>query len=182
MRLFVGLDIPPPVKNALERLVNQLRPAARIGWSQAANLHITTKFIGEWPEERLGELRPALAAIEHPGPVEITVSGVGWFPNPHHPKVFFAAVEGGARLKELAAATDRATAQLGVPVEKRGYSPHLTLARIRTPVELNGLRQQIAGMPSQEFGRFTAERFFLYLSELHPTGSVYYKLAEFPLT
>lgn len=167
--------------DAIERLVSQLRPAARIGWSRPANLHITTKFIGEWPEERLAELQSALATIGRPGVIEIAVSGIGWFPNPHHPKVLFAAAEAGDSLKELAAATDRTTAELGVPAENRAYSPHLTLARIRTPVDLRSLRQRIAEMPSQEFGCIQADRFYLYLSELHPAGSVYHKLAEFPL-
>jgi len=53
MRLFTGLDLPADVVHNLEQLLQRLRPTARIHWSLAANLHITTKFIGEWPEERL---------------------------------------------------------------------------------------------------------------------------------
>ena len=62
MRLFTALDLAPGVAANLERLLKQLRPTARIQWSPPANLHITTKFIGEWPDERLAELRAALAA------------------------------------------------------------------------------------------------------------------------
>ncbi len=182
MRLFVGLDIPAQVTGSLERLVNQLRPTAKVNWSRPANLHITTKFIGEWPGERLEELKRTLAAVPRPGALEIEVRGIGWYPNPHHPKVFFAAIHALPALATLAAETDKATARLGVPAEVRPYSPHLTLARIKTPVDLAGVRQAIAALPGLEFGRFTADRFFLYLSELHPSGSIYRKLAEFPLT
>ncbi|MCC7496563.1 MAG: RNA 2',3'-cyclic phosphodiesterase [Bryobacterales bacterium] len=182
MRLFVGLDIPAPVTSSLERLVNQLRPTARINWSPTANLHITIKFIGEWPGQRLDEMRQVLGAIPRPGACEIEVRGLGWFPNPHRPKVFFAAVQVPAGLIELASAADRATAGLGVPLETRPYSPHLTLGRIKAGAEVNGLRQAVAVMPEPQLGRFTAERFFLYQSELLPTGSIYHKLAEFPLT
>jgi 2'-5' RNA ligase len=57
MRLFVGLDLPPATVGSLEALLNRLRPAARIQWSPPVNLHITTKFIGEWPEEKLDQLK-----------------------------------------------------------------------------------------------------------------------------
>src|SRR5262249_40717769 len=61
MRLFIGLDVPPDVVGKLEALLDRLRPAARINWCAPSNLHITTKFIGEWPEERLDELKTALS-------------------------------------------------------------------------------------------------------------------------
>jgi 2'-5' RNA ligase len=182
MRLFVGLDIPAEVTGSLDRLINQLRPTAKVNWSRAANLHITTKFIGEWPAERLPEMKQALAAIPRQSAIDIEVQGIGWLPNPHHPKVFFAAIHSSPLLPCLAAETDSATAALGVPTENRPFSPHLTLARIKPPVDLSGVRRAIASLPQLDFGRFTADRFFLYLSELHPSGSVYSKLAEFPLT
>ena len=53
MRLFTALDLEPGVAAKLERLLDRLRPTARIQWSAPANLHITTKFIGEWPDGRL---------------------------------------------------------------------------------------------------------------------------------
>src|ERR1035438_6714844 len=81
-----------------------------------------------------------------------------------------------------AADTDSATARLGIPREKRALSPHLTLARIKPPMELQPLHQAIAALPSLEFGGFEAGSFFLYHSTLRPAGSVYTKLAEFPLT
>ncbi len=71
---------------------------------------------------------------------------------------------------------------LGIRSEKRPFSPHLTLARIKERVELQPLREAIAALPSLEFGAFQAAGFFLYRSTLRPTGSVYTKLAEFPLT
>jgi 2'-5' RNA ligase len=58
----------------------------------------------------------------------------------------------------------------------------LTLARIKERVELQPLREAIVALPTLEFGAFQADRFFLYQSKLRPTGSVYTKLAEFPLT
>lgn len=182
MRLFTAIDLAPNVLASIQALLEKLRPTARIQWSPLENLHVTTKFIGFWPEERLEELKAALSAVPRPGPIDICVRKLGFFPNPHAPRVFWAGVEAAPELAVLAADTDRLTASLGVESEKRPFSPHLTLARIKEPAALQRLRETIAALDSLEFGAFQADRFYLYLSQMHPRGSVYTKLAEFPLT
>jgi RNA 2',3'-cyclic 3'-phosphodiesterase len=181
MRLFTGLDLPGDLVANLEELLRRLKPAARIHWSPPANLHVTTKFIGEWPEARLGELKAALAALPGRHVIPVRIRRVGFYPNPHSPRIFWCGIE-ATGLSELAADTDSATAALGVRREDRPFSPHLTLARIKERVELQPLREAIAALASLEFGSFEAARFYLYQSTLRPTGSVYTKLAEFPLT
>ena len=180
MRLFTAIDIPEDVVEALRALLNRLKPLAKLSWSRVENLHITTKFIGEWPEERLDEMKRSLAATPAPGPIEITVRGLGWFPNERRPRVFWAGVEGGEPLRALANATEQAVTQLGVPVEERPYSPHLTLARIKHAVPLNALRAALESLPSGcgfDFGSFQASGFFLYLS----ANGRYTQLARFPI-
>ncbi len=181
MRLFTGLDLPGDLVANLEELLRRLKPAARINWSPPANLHVTTKFIGQWPEDRLGELKAALAGLPGRDAVPVRIRRVGFFPNPHSPRIFWCGIEAPG-LPELAADTDSATAALGIPRENRPFSPHLTLARIKERVELQPLREAIAALASQEFGSFQAASFNLYQSTLRPSGSVYTKLAEFPLT
>jgi 2'-5' RNA ligase len=181
MRLFVGLDLPADVVRALEELLDRLRSKARIQWSPPANLHITTKFIGEWPEDRIEELKSALAALPARAIIPVQIHKLGFFPNPHSPRVFTCGVEAPG-LDTLARDTDAVTAALGIASEKRAYSPHLTLARIKDRVNLQPLREAIAALPSLDFGRFEAVSFFLYQSKLRPTGSVYTKLAAFSLS
>jgi len=181
MRLFIGLDLPAEVVRNLETLLDRLRPQARINWSPPANLHITTKFIGEWPEERLDELKTALAGLPPRPVIPVHIRRVGFYPNPHSPRVFWCGIEAPG-LAELATDTDRATAALGIESEKREYSPHLTLARIKEKPNLQPLRETIAALANLDFGGFAADRFYLYRSQLRPTGSVYTKLAEFPFS
>jgi 2'-5' RNA ligase len=181
MRLFTGLDLPPHVTGNLEALLLHLRPLAQVQWSPAANLHVTTKFIGEWPEDRLGDLKEALGQLPDRPAIPVKIQGLGFFPNPRAPRHFWCGIEAPG-LAELAADTDGVTGSLGIPHEKRAYFPHLTLARMKETAILQSLREGIAALPSQEFGSFAADRFFLYRSALRPAGSVYTKLAEFPLT
>lgn len=178
MRLFTAIDISEDALSTLERLIDRLRPTARIKWSPAGNLHITTKFIGEWPEERLEEVKAALAALAPRPPVAVKIAKLGYFPNPHSPRVFWAGIEAPG-LAGLARDTEHALARLGIPEERRAFSPHLTLARIKEPVPMSGLLQAVAKLPSLEFGDFTVDRFYLYQSRLAPQGSVYTQLADF---
>jgi len=181
MRLFTAIDLPPEIITTLEDLLRRLKPSAQINWSPPRNLHITTKFIGEWPEDRLEELQSALAALPPRDPISISVEKLGFFPNPHSPRVFWAGIHADAGLANLARDTEEALEKLGIVKEQRAFSPHLTLARIKTPGKQPALLKAVADLPSLDFGSFTADRFYLYQSRTAPTGSMYTKLAEFPL-
>lgn len=183
VRLFTGIALPPEVAGRISRLLDYLRPAAHLRWCPAYNLHITTRFIGEWPESRLPELSGALAPLGARPPVPIRVEGIGWMPNPHAPRVLFVGVRPEGGLAELAADTERATETIGIAPEPRVYRPHLTLARIKdTAIPLAPIRQAIARLESTEFGSFEAPGFSLYRSETGPAGPVYTQLAEIRFT
>lgn len=181
MRLFTGIDLPDSVKERLDLLISRLRTTAHLKWSPAYNLHITTKFIGEWPQGRLDELIWALRAVPATERVDISIRGLGWFPNPHNPRVFWAAVHASPALATLARATEKACTELGIPAEDRPFSPHLTLARIRQPIPLTNLRKAVAELESVDFGAFTPACFHLYLSKPGAVASIYTPLHQFPL-
>lgn len=177
MRLFCGIEIPAAVKANLRALTDRMKPLAKLSWSPIDNLHVTTKFIGEWPEDRLDEMKRVLRAVPRPGAIEISVHGLGWFPNERNPRVFWAGIESGENLPELAHTTDLATATLGIVPDEREFHPHLTLARRRDPVPIDRLRKEVAEHAGADFGSFRAQEFFLYLSK----AGRYLKLEEFPL-
>ena len=179
MRLFTGIGLPTNVTAAIEQLLQALRPLAHLKWTPVCNLHVTTKFIGEWPADRLDEMKTALAGVPARPPVEVHVRGVGWKPNPHSPRLFWTTVDAPA-LADLARDIDAALEKLGVAREERPYTAHLTLARIKMPVPLEQVRRKIAQMESLDFGAFEAREFLLYLSEPGAAGSLYTKLAGFP--
>ena len=182
MRLFTGLDVPSNTEALLGRLISVLRPAApNLHWSPLTNLHITTKFIGQWHDDRLDELKDALQTVSKPGALQIPINGVGWFPNPDQPRSLFAAVDAPQGLHDLARGTQEALAAIGIAHEDRKYSPHVTLARLKSGTRLAPLRQAIACYESVDFGIFDANSFHLYASHSDVHGTVYTKLAEFPL-
>jgi 2'-5' RNA ligase len=180
MRLFTGIDLPEEVRERLERLLMHLRACAHLKWSPVYNLHVTLKFIGEWPEDRLPQLDAALRGMAPREPIPAEVKGLGWYPNPHHPRVFWAGVDGGDALTKLVKDIDGATAGIGVASEDRPFNAHLTLARIKEPAPLQALRSAIAQLESVEFGAFQVDRVCLFRSQPGSAGSIYTKLSEYP--
>ncbi len=181
MRLFTGISIPPEVRKNLERLLLRLRPTADLRWSRTENLHVTTKFIGEWPEDDVNDLIDTLDDLPPVGEIPIAIRGLGWFPNPHAPRVFWTGIEAPPALAELARLTDQALATKGIAAETKKYAPHLTLGRVNPGTPLPALQQAVAALDSTEFGSFKADHFHLYLSETGPNGLKYIRLADFPL-
>jgi 2'-5' RNA ligase len=179
MRLFTAIDLPQEALLRLDRLVAALRPEALIKWSPLDNLHITTKFIGEWPEGRMDELHAALLQVAPRHPFEVEIRNLGWFPNERAPRVLWAGVEGGEPLKKLARDTDERLASLGIAEEVRDFSPHLTLARIKSPVPLRGLRQKVEEMRDTIIGQFQVSQFNLFRSDPGSNSSIYRRLREY---
>jgi 2'-5' RNA ligase len=176
MRLFTGISLPPQLTTKMEKLLSDLEPTARIHWSPVQNLHVTTKFIGEWTLARFPELSRGLFAVAPTGPRPITVKGLGFYAK-ERPRVFWAGVESSPALQSLAADIEATVARHGVAREKRPYSPHLTLARIPGATPLDELEAKIAPLLSCDFGSFEASEFHLYESR----QGLYVKLQSYPL-
>ncbi len=166
MRLFTGISLP----NVPEPWI-EMRQGIALKWTPESNFHITTKFIGDWPDARLPELQNELSDLPRPGTIPVSISGLGFLP-----RIFYAGVRADSRLTELARVTEDALERLGCKREMRPYFPHVTLARL-APGDAALLRERIAGMSSLEFCSFEAAEFHLYLSR----NSVYTKLASYPL-
>jgi RNA 2',3'-cyclic 3'-phosphodiesterase len=194
MRIFIGIDLDLEVRVRIERFLEGVQgfaPEAR--WVRPESLHITLKFIGEQPAERVEAITARLQRVDCSA-FEIRSAGYGFFPTAKAPRVFWIGINGGSQLAELAGAIDAATAELGIPREDRAYSPHLTLARgggkSGSPKWREGdgpnatfavLEKRLAAMGELDFGTMMAREFILYQSQLSPRGSKYTKLQRFPL-
>lgn len=182
MRVFVALDIPEDVRRALGEFITRLAPLGRgARWARAESLHVTLKFIGEAPDEKVPAIRDALVGIPAMAPVEMRFRGTGFFPDARRPRVFWAGIEAGPELVALAEAVEAALEPLGIPRERREFRPHLTLARFKSDEGLAVLRDELARAGAAEFGSATADAFYLYQSILRPAGAEYVRQASFPL-
>jgi len=179
MRLFTAIDLPNEILLRLDRLMTVLRPEALLKWSPLDNLHVTTKFIGEWPEARLSELVTALHDLNRRSPFQAELKHLNWLPNEKWPRALTLGVESGEGLPRLARETEETLIGLGIRKEERGYHPHLTLARIKNPVPLRGLHEKIDELEPTSLGSFTVDGFSLYRSDPGSHSSVYRKLHSY---
>lgn len=181
MRLFVALDLPEAVRLALCELVERLRrSAADVRWVRPDGMHLTLKFIGEVGEEKLLAIKEVLRRVSNPKAVELNFRGLGYFPNERRPRVFWVGVEASDNLAELATQVEAELEPLGIRREKRAFTPHLTLGRFKSTNRLARLQEEIAALPSTEFGQAEVGEFYLYRSRLRPRGAEYTKLESFP--
>lgn len=194
MRIFVALDLNQAIRERIQKFVEEIRstaPDAR--WISGESLHVTLKFIGECPDEKVRQIEASLGSVQAE-PFQVTFSGAGFFPTPRTARVFWAGIEACDALAQLAKTIDKSLTGTGIPKEDRAFSPHLTLARIRGGSGAPGRRKddkpnrQFAELqdfltthPAPEFGTMTAREFFLYRSELSSKGSQYTKIARFEL-
>jgi len=181
MRLFVAIEIPGEIRSALSAFVNELRPVApQAKWVRADNLHVTLKFLGETDTGKLGQVQAVLAAIRSAQLVKLDFRGLGFYPSEKRPRVFWAGMEPSPNLAPLAGDIDQALHKLGLPLEERAFTPHLTLARFNPPGLPAKLQAAVRQNQSREFGSLTAASFLLIESTLKPAGAEYTTLHSFP--
>jgi RNA 2',3'-cyclic 3'-phosphodiesterase len=197
MRLFVAIDIDAAIRERIERFVegvNGFAPDAR--WVKPETFHLTLKFLGETPGDRLAAINHALAGVQATA-VGITFRGTGFFPTAKSARVFWIGIEADAHLAALAAAIEDSLhllPELGIERDTQPYRPHLTLARTagrssgnphqkaaKANPRFQRLQEKLAAMPQPDFGTMTAREFFLYESKLSAAGARYTKVARFAL-
>jgi RNA 2',3'-cyclic 3'-phosphodiesterase len=148
-------------------------------WVRAENIHVTLKFLGEVAEGKIDAIRSALGEIRSHKPVALEFRGLGFFPNERRPRVFWAGMEAPLNLKTLAVDIESLMEKLGIPREKREFSPHLTLARFERPRLPEALGKLIAENQERAFGSLRTNEFHLIQSRLKPSGAEYTTVATF---
>ncbi len=190
LRLFIALELPPDVLDALQAVQNHLRgraPRDAVRWTRPEGVHLTLKFLGETPAAKQAAITVAMqqAAAGH-APLHLHAAGLGCFPNLARPRVVWIGLGGDLdALAALAEAMEAAAETLGFARERRPFSPHLTLGRVRQEAagtDIKALGRLIEATPIGEIARWTAESVSLMRSDLRPDGARYTCLAEAPLT
>ncbi len=186
MRLFVAIDIPQAVREALGELIARLRTESRgAKWVRPEAMHVTLKFIGEVDGKQVDAIRAALRVVHSGQAVEMNFRGLGFFPHERRPRVLWCGIAATPNLAELAAAVDGALQPLEIPAEPREFVPHLTLARFSLdrggPEAQDKLVHAADELMSYDFGSTCETEFHLIHSQLNPSGAQYTRLESFPI-
>ncbi len=185
MRAFIALEISAEIKGRLLEFIGRLKSVkADVRWVEAQGMHLTLKFLGETTPGFLEGVEAGLvAAAGRSRPFALEVAGTGAFP-PHSrsPRVLWVGIAAGPALAELQLDVESEMEKLGYAAERRPFSPHLTLGRVKSP---SGLSRALAEMEKEQaasFGRMTVDRVALFESRLGPERAEHTILREFPLS
>lgn len=183
MRIFTGITLNDEVRG---KILEELRSFKDIGtsirWTEAKNIHLTVKFIGEVDEGRAARIAAALAAMRIPvAPFQLRIRGFGKFPAGDDLHIFWAGIEDSPPLLALFNAIESVLAPLGVEAETRPFHPHLTLGRNKSRYHFAALFARLAAKSDLFLGACPVHAFQLMRSDLTPAGPIYNVLQEMPL-
>ncbi|SMC21577.1 2'-5' RNA ligase [Desulfacinum hydrothermale DSM 13146] len=184
IRTFVALDLPEPVQQSLEAFAAPLRQGDYpVRWIPVERIHLTLKFLGNVPSERIGSMAQALSqAVSDLPPFALQPAGCGAFPSIKKMRVVWVGVRGDLEaLKALQKKVEGALAPLGFPPEDRPFRAHLTIGRVKGSRNLKGLQQALLAGQSFEGVAFDVSQVVLYKSDLKPDGARYTPLHRIPL-
>jgi 2'-5' RNA ligase len=142
VRLFLAINIPTEVRREVAAATSGLRACApTLAWVQEPLLHLTLKFFGEQPAERVDEIQAAIAGVAgRHRELLMAMGGIGAFPNFRKARVVWMGVTHEPRLERLHHDVEVACEQLGFELDGRPFRPHLTLARVKHPMDEEGSR------------------------------------------
>lgn len=198
LRTFIAIDVPPAVLDTITCIQNRFKSlGVHASWVKPGNIHLTLKFLGDTDPDRIPGIQNKLTETLAPfAPFRMSMDSAGVFPDTKNPRILWVGLKDEeGTLETLQSAIEKALESVGFPREQRPFSPHLTLARIKSPLgiqspkgikspkgkkklkdELDAVNQE--GISSHPFD---VGEIKLYESQLTPKGSIYTVLANFKL-
>lgn len=187
LRTFIAVEIPLDIRQTVCAATSKLRNelGVLIRWVPIENMHLTLKFLGDISPSNVdllsGMLRAETDLFNY---FDLRLNGLGSFPSLKRPRVIYIGIQAPAALESLQRGIESASRRLGYESEERGFSPHLTIGRVKqnvTATEQQAIRRALENTKIDSLGTARVDSVHLYKSELKPNGSVYTKLFSAPL-
>ncbi|MFY9218829.1 MAG: RNA 2',3'-cyclic phosphodiesterase [Tepidanaerobacteraceae bacterium] len=181
MRCFIAIDLDSNVKANIKEFIqqenlNQIFNGIR--WVKPDNFHITLAFLGEITTNQASTVKNILEGIipKHE-PFVIEMSDVGFFPNRRNPRVFWIGIKEQPKLLKLKHDIDKGLTESNINFDKKPFSPHLTLGRIKSSVEIKSETVETLDFKDS----FLVKEVSLMKSDLYSNGPIYTELYSFKL-
>jgi 2'-5' RNA ligase len=183
VRLFVAISLPEEVRWELDKVQGELKtllPRLAATWTKPAGMHLTLRFLGNVPFERVPELSQRLSvALAGFGGLDLICERLGCFPDLRYPRVMWAGIHDEAsRLILLFHRIDEAVSAFAEKPAEQRFTGHVTLARLKqiSRPDAGRLARFVEGAAQRQYGRWTAKAVALIQSNLSQTGATYTEL------
>lgn len=180
MRSFVSIDIEDPailsavtgVTSSLIQLGGDLKPVER------ENIHVTLKFLGNVSQPKLDQVKTSLRGVSF-RPFTMEIKGAGAFPRASRMNVLWVGIgEGWSEVQKIYEQTERIFFELGFARENRNFTPHITIARVKSARNMRNMAEFLERLSEKNFGTFTVDSVQLKRSILSRSGPTYSTLLE----
>ncbi|MDD3792694.1 MAG: RNA 2',3'-cyclic phosphodiesterase [Candidatus Bathyarchaeota archaeon] len=181
IRSFVAFDIEnDSVKSRIAAAQKMLiQTNADLKLVEPKNIHVTIRFLGAINPEMIDQIYTAMKNIKYT-PFNIQLNGLGVFPTVNYPKVVWAGITAGAQeLRSIFEQLEPQIHELGIAPDPKGFTPHLTIARVRSGANKQRLVDLVTRQENYDFGNIRADCLKLKKSELLPAGPKYTTLKEY---
>lgn len=179
MRTFIAVELPPQIKEYLSSLQADFKSCnADVKWVEPQNIHITLKFLGEVKEEKIPLIKKIMDDLSRQiNSFSVNLSSLGAFPNIESARVIWVGIKKGEKeLTYLNRLLEEELSKLGIPKEKKAFSCHITLGRLRSNFNYQKLKEKILRClqePLQKTEDFTVKSISLFKSTLTGLGPIY---------
>ena len=176
IRAFVAIKLPANIVSYLGQLVDsyqQINPGQAIRWVKSENIHLTLKFLGNTPTNKLPELYREIDLVCANTPTfNIHLTTLGCFPNQKRPRVIWVGLDSDTSwLANLHQSIEESVVALGWKSETRKFHPHLTLGRVKNSRAISDVR--FPWGQAVDAKSFAVNSIHVFESQLQPSGAVY---------
>ena len=186
--MFIAIPIPEPVRDEIIRVQQEMQPLAPRGaarWTRPDQFHLTLRFLGDVHVDGLEQLKESVNAVcRSARPLQMCAEGVGFFPNPHSPRVVWVGIgDKEGLLVDLQKQIEAAVRPFTVEPGEKNFSGHVTLGRLKNPKppDARKMAAHAQTVKDRTFGEWTADEIEIIRSELSPVGARHTTLAAFRL-
>ena len=175
MRTFIALELSNEVREELSRLQEELKKVdADIKWGKPDNIHLTLKFLGNVEEAKIAEIKKLLDNISsREKPFETSLFKLGAFPDLNYPRVIWVGIDKGcSEIEKIAGLVETELEKINFSREKRPFSAHLTLGRVKSGRNKAELKEKVSSLQVQPKS-CTINNITLFQSTLTPKGPIY---------
>ena len=180
IRSFIAFDLENPVvlKKIAEAQAVLLKTQADLKAVEPQNIHLTLRFLGNISQVMVDKVHEGMKKVQFIT-FNVQLRGLGAFPDLKYPRVCWAGItEGADQLRGIFNQLEPNLRALGFAPDSKGFSPHLTIARVRSARNRAELAQCLRENAAYDFGQITASCLRLKKSDLTPRGPIYSTLRE----
>jgi len=177
-RGFIAIDVGSIPK--IVEFENEIRKTdADVKLVEPENIHITLRFLGDTDEQIIEDIEKIIKnSVSEIKPFNVQLNGTGVFPNPSYVRVVWIGMQNSEQIAEISSRINERITSLGFEKEKRKFSPHLTISRVKSAKNKDQLLNVVEKYSDVEFADLTINSVCLKKSDLTPKGPIYTTLKE----